>query len=636
MDSFCSTRAVKVRKYLQRTVPHTIAPASLRALGQLSSDVLSNLHTISNWDGVTTDETLKDWLRNNPIPAPQARVSGPLFHGTLVFAQIIFRRAGRPDSSVSLADVQLAAAYATLAVIPIQRYASQFGPNSVSVSPTVLPLTVTLPGNSFGDAEIETWVDKIAKTARDQQVANPCIVMFHDRSVANTPKNTFDPNGYHSVTANGNPYCFCLVFGQNLTIADNTHVFNGQPNQKVYAHILSHEIAEMVVDPRGDSSNPEVCDACAGNCSNDQFDLFDGNGTFMGGTTDPSTAAGYTFFINAVVRADAPLTPKACLIDVSTNQSACIYPPPIGWNAQGTLTTVKNPVSIAGHFSTGDQRHLVVVGTSTGKVHEIFWRPAQVGIEGEDDLPVAVGGGSIVSVASLYNRDQQRHVVLVGTTAGKVHEIFWKPETVGIEGHDDLPVNFGAHSIVSVAGLYDTNQQRHLVLVGTAAGRVHEIFWKADTVGIEGHDDLPVSFTPGSIAAVAALYDQEQQRFIVVVGTKAGKLHEIFWKADTAGVEGHDDLPVDFGAGSIVSVSGFYDSDRKRYVIAVGTSDGTVHQVYWKTSTVGIEAHSIVAAFGPRSIVSVAAFYSESDKVNHIVVALASGQTQELWTTPDL
>ena len=239
-------------------------------------------------------------------------------------------------------------------------------------------------------------------------------------------------------------------------------------------------------------------------------------------------------------------------------------------------------------------------------------------------------------MASLYNSDQGRHVVLVGKTDGKVHEIFWKPETVGIEGHDDLPVPFNPGSIVAVSGLYDNNQQRHLVLVGTKAGRVHEIFWKADTVGVEGHDDLPVAFAAGSIIGVTAFYNSDQQRYVVVVATSAGKLHEIFWKSDTVGVEGHDDLPVSFAAGSIVAVSGFYDSNKQRHVVIVGTADGSVHQVYWKATTVGIEAHSTVAQFSASSIKSLAGFYSSTDQLEHIVVGLTRGLLHELWVSPDI
>ena len=54
----------------------------------------------------------------------------------------------------------------------------------------------------------------------------------------------------------------------------------------------------MTVDPKGDGSNPEVCDACAGNCNNLWFNLFDSNGVYMGGTADPASVPGCAFFIN--------------------------------------------------------------------------------------------------------------------------------------------------------------------------------------------------------------------------------------------------------------------------------------------------------------------------------------------------
>jgi hypothetical protein len=308
---------------------------------------------------------------------------------------------------------------------------------------------------------------------------------------------------------------------------------------------------------------------------------------------------------------------------------------PRPWNS-GTLTTVKNIVSVAGHFSTSDQRHLVVVGTAAGKVHEIFWKPAQVGIEGEDDLPVAFGNGTIVSVASMYNSDQQRHLVIVGKVNGKVHEIFWKPDTVGIEGHDELPVTFTPGTIVAVSALYDKHQQRHIVIVATRAGKVREIFWKADTVGIEGQDDLPVGFPANAIVGVSALYDPDQQRYIVIVALSSGKLHEIFWKATTVGIEGHDELPVSFGSNSIVAISSFYDNSKQRYVVAVGTRDGKVQQVYWKAFTVGIEAQATVTQLPANSIRSLAAFYSASDQVEHIVVGQTSGRLREFWVIPNL
>jgi hypothetical protein len=249
---------------------------------------------------------------------------------------------------------------------------------------------------------------------------------------------------------------------------------------------------------------------------------------------------------------------------------------------------------------------------------------------------VAFAANTIVSIGTIYNSDDQRHVVLVGTTAGTVREIFWKSDTVGIEGQDDLPVPFAPGSIVGVAGMYDSAHREHIAIVATSAGRVHEIFWKSDTVGVEGHDDLPVAFAPNSIVGVTALYDSDQGRYIVVVATSAGKLHEIFWKADTVGIEGHDDLPALFEPGSIVAVSGCYDNIRKRYIVSVAQADGTLRQVYWKAFTVGVETNSVVAKLPANSITGVSAFYSAADNIAHIIVARSDGQLQEFWVAADV
>ena len=131
----------------------------------------------------------------------------------------------------------------------------------------------------------------------------------------------------------------------------------------------------MVVDPKGDVNNPEVCDACAGNCSNDQFDLFDSNGNFIGGTNKLSSATGSAFFINSIIQPEFYDTATQCAIPGSNQQSVCIYAPPPTWSGQGDLTTVSGLVSIAGHFSTNDGRHLVVVGRANGRVLRSFGNP---------------------------------------------------------------------------------------------------------------------------------------------------------------------------------------------------------------------------------------------------------------------
>ena len=352
MEPSCATRAVKVLKYLHQNVPVTVPRSSLNALEELSSSALANIQATSNWDELTKDDQLRDWLAANPIPSPRATVSGPLFNGTLVLVQLVFHEAGNPTSAVSLADMQTARDYVTLASEPIHRYASQYGPNGVAVAPNVISFTAELAGTSFTISQFEGWVDQCAQIARSSNVGNPCIVILHNRDLPFSPVFTGHRDSFHSITHSGTPYCYSLVFGENLSVADNNHTINGKQHDKVYAHNLSHEIAEMVVDPRVDGGNPEVCDACAGNCNNSLFDLFDQNGVFMGGTADTASTSGFAFFINSVVSASVALDSNQCVVPGSDAQSACIYPPPVlsgellSYGDAGTPGNVSNPAVV--------------------------------------------------------------------------------------------------------------------------------------------------------------------------------------------------------------------------------------------------------------------------------------------------
>jgi len=617
MDAICMTRGIKNIEYIRRRVPRPLSEKSLKELLSLPPETLFHLHRIDPRTVIKSKELL-NFFSKNKLPIPIMPVSHPLFNGTLVFVQITFNRAGQLPFSMSDADTQTAVSYATRAIGCIHAYALQYGPNTVNVSQGIIKFSVNLAGDTFSDADLQGWIDTIVT---NNNLANACIMVLID---IHGPRNTMAMGrvgGYHFITRNQVPYCFCNVKDVNLTVNDA---------KDVYALVLSHEIAEMVVDPQADGFNPEVCDACAGNCGNRQNIFFDNDDNFIGGSNKVPPQFPFTYFIDGVIQRDFIDPGTNCAVSGSNPRSVCVYPPPPVWSS-GVLTTVPNLHSVSGHYSSGDQRHLAIVGTKNGKVHEIFWKSGQQGIEGEDDLPVGFNRGSIIGVSSLYNSNDQRHVVIVGTAQGKIHEIFWKSTTVGIEGHDDLPVHFIPGSIVGVSGFYNSSDQRHVVIVGTAQGKIHEIFWKSTTVGIEGHDDLPVNFVPGSIVGVSGLYNSSDQRHVVVVATTQGKIREIFWKSNTVGIEGQDDLPVSFHPGTIIAVSGFYSSADQRHVVLVATTDGNVYQIYWKSGMVGIDCHGPITQLTGSSIVSLGGFYSENDQFQHAIVGTADGKVHELW-----
>ena len=415
MRPSCDTRAVKVLKYVQRRAPKAVSRSALHALEKLPSSLLAGFSNSSDWDEVTEDPHLKAWLANNPIPSARKTVSGPLFSGTLVFAQVSFAAPSLPPSGISAADAQTAISYATLAVVPIQQYASQYGPNSVSVWPVPIPFTANVQEGAFSVAEFEGWVDDIAQFMRSQQVSNPCVVIMHNRDLPNSPSFTGNRNPFHSRTGNGNPYCYCLVFGEDLSVADNNHTIDGQPNEKVYAHILSHEVAEMVVDPRADDSNPEVCDPCATNCNPfTLFELFDQNTAYLGGTEDTASASSFAFFISAIIRPGFSVDSNSCLIQAGEVQSACIYAPPfvtgelLSYGDSGAPGNVSDPVVVgfggwlqfkflfAGANAAGDNRIYAV--NQAGQLLSY----GDDGITGNVSDPVVVGFGGWLDFKFLF------------------------------------------------------------------------------------------------------------------------------------------------------------------------------------------------------------------------------------------
>jgi len=461
----CATRAVKNIKYLENLLPANEINMR-KGLTDLSPEVLLRIHTLDKPQEVLRNNELANFLEKNRIPLPKATISHHLFNGSLVFVQLVFNRAGQPPFSISNADLLTAINYSNSAVVPIHKYASQYGHNTILVSPNILSFTVTLTGNTFSDADLQGWIKTIAQNSN---LNNSCIMVLIDVTGPRNSDGSGNIGGYHYITDNKIPYCFCNVFGQNLTVDDN---------QGVYAEILSHEIAEMVVDPAADLSNPEVCDACAGNCGNVWNEFFDSNNKYIDGSKSVPPSFSYTYFINSLIRPESYDPTTECAKMGSDPQAVCVYAPPLVWGGPDELDTVSNIAAMAAEYNVDNHRHNIFVGRTDGKVNSIYFKDDTVGIEGNDVLPgVQFSTNSIAAMAAEYNTDNHRHNIFVGRTDGKVNSIYFKDDTVGIEGNDELlAVQFVPHTIVAMAAEYNTDNHRHNVFVGTSDGRVYSLW----------------------------------------------------------------------------------------------------------------------------------------------------------------
>jgi hypothetical protein len=405
MRRICVTRALKNARYLQKVAPHIIPPEEpMEGFGSLVPlEVLTVLHRKQGTD-IRGHNNLTQLLKMEQLPVAGNQALDPLFNGTLHFVQITFTTT-TGSVAVSTADMTTAVQYATLAAVPIAAYASQYGSNAVNVSQTILQFNASVPSAKYNDQTLQGWVNTI--TNQNGLPGSACLIILNPHGVTNTDGDINQGIlGYHG-KANV-PYCFVNVFGTNLTVADE---------QDFYAWQLSHEIAEMTVDPNVDGHNPEVCDACGPNCPPSWRDFFvPPNNTYSQTTDVFPPGFTYSFFINAIVQ---PNSAQQC----PAPQTACAYAPP------------RSPAASGPVVSWGANRlDVFVVGTDSALYHKWWsgsaWGPSLTGYE-------AMSGVIIGDPEAVSWGPNRLDVFVIGTNSELYHKWWngsaWGPSLTGYE-----------------------------------------------------------------------------------------------------------------------------------------------------------------------------------------------------------
>ena len=116
------------------------------------------------------------------------------------------------------ADMKTIVDYARHAVVPISRYARQYGPNSVKVSPTLIEYTARLSSSSYTDRDLQGWVNEIA--ARNSLPQSSCVVVVSPRGLR--AHGVGANSGYHGMA--DIPYSVLGVYPDGLTLQDEDDV----------------------------------------------------------------------------------------------------------------------------------------------------------------------------------------------------------------------------------------------------------------------------------------------------------------------------------------------------------------------------------------------------------------------------
>lgn len=228
-----------------------------------------------------------------------------LFNGTIHFVNINF---STPNGKygVSSSDVDVAKQYLVTISSIVTKYCNQYGSNNIGIDDSIIPLDVQLTAQTYTDADLQNWTNKLLS---GYQTGSHAFVFLNppsgvENSDAPVSQGVLGYHGYANCT-----YIFVNCLGSGFTEQD--------PNQ-LYAVALSHELAEMVVDPTANLENPEVCDPCAGNCGILYLNYFDNNSNYI--TSGAIPPPSYAFYISTIV------TPAAAN-DCPAPEYACCYAP---------------------------------------------------------------------------------------------------------------------------------------------------------------------------------------------------------------------------------------------------------------------------------------------------------------------
>jgi hypothetical protein len=319
MPRVCGTRALKNAKTIRRLALHVFpVPEPIEGFRSVVPiEILRRFHLMSEAELASYPELVKvkeRLRREKPPGGPRPHLFGdPPFQGTLYFVEVKFTVTSKNTViSVPLADIEIGVQYARLAVLPLSAYCSQYGPNSLTVSSTILGYAASIGGTTYNDDDVQGWVNSI----RSQHNLDPdssCLIIFNPVELTDSDGHRSDTLGYHDKA--DMPYCLINMFAKGLTVDDKFDL---------YADALSHEIAEMTCNPGAHFYSTEVCDACGNDC-NPWRNFFRVPSASVANSYLQSgrgvLGAPFTFFTAAVSTPDHT--------DCPAPDGGCAYPPPI-------------------------------------------------------------------------------------------------------------------------------------------------------------------------------------------------------------------------------------------------------------------------------------------------------------------
>jgi hypothetical protein len=516
------------------------------------------------------------------------------FIGTIYFARVAFGLKSDTTnvSVVSDEDVKTAIEYATKAVVPISLYAAQYGDVSLRVHPEAITYNALVDSKTVSDGEIRDIVDDLAT----RLPADACVAILLPTDMDNSKHPRSEANGYHDCS--DIPYINSYIYDDKekhpfLTVRDETFR---------YAYTLSHEIAEMAVDPKG-SGQPEVCDSCSGAYQTAWICYFDKDGCYLATSQkppyDPTLGFSYDFYISPIAR-------PGYNGNYAAPESACSYAPVTV--SAAAVHTVSNPHTCDGFYTQDDDYRHVLVASTLGDVDEIFFHPKK-------GLGVArlLSAVDLLDLSGFYTPDDgYRHAIWL-TAAGVVSEHFYGTKGSGTAALAN--VAGGRH----VSGFFSAKDSSRHVIISTDDGKVFDVFYH----GKHGSGMTPLNTFAG-VVDVAGFYSEDDDMCHAIVATGNGDIVELYYKSGSSAISATTVANIPNPA----RLAAYYDRDvyyNRRVLVA--TTGGEIWEVRFQPRAVMVRVRILTTGV----VSGLGGFYTTDDRRAHAICLLPSGSVTELF-----
>jgi hypothetical protein len=281
--------------------------------------------------------------------------------------------------------------------------------------------------------------------------------------------------------------------------------------------------------------------------------------------------------------------------------------------------SIHDPIfsAVGGFFTSNDNYRHAIVGTTEGKVFEIFF--TAVFAQGQAYLACF---DAIVAADAFATPDDNFNHVVVATSDGNISEIFYNQ--TGTFFTTPPLANFSG--ILAVSGFFSTDDNFRHAVVATNDGNITEVFYHP-TAGV--HISEPPLANFQGVVSIAAFYAEDDHMRIVIVATSDGAIHEVFYRPD---IGAHITQPALAKFTGIVDIAAFYTGDDRFRHVIVATKDGKITEVFYHPS-IGVHiSQPALANF--ENIAGIAGFYTGDDRFRHVIVATNDGAVTEVSYSP--